>query len=230
MDDNTVDEAPQPEPRVGILVRLRIIARPEEEARGEASTVHCPVIRGSCSVDHCLRCSHFRSIGVDERGPVIHCRPPHSRGAPSTDLAQVLDSTASGELLSAEVICLDCELAASTAAELLRTRGAQSAPVVDDHGVLVGVVQATALQRACKDAEACRGYAFGSAAPEVEDAMTSPEVALSESASVAQAARLMATRGLDCVPVVSHDQQVVGVLTAMDLVRWLAARSGSSAA
>ena len=94
----------------------------------------------------------------------------------------------------------------------------------------MGVVQATALQRACKDAEAFRGYDFGTTAPEVEDAMTPPDVALSESASVAQAARLMATRGLDSVPVVSQDQQVVGVLTAMDLVRWLAARSSSGEA
>ena len=93
--------------------------------------------------------------------------------------------------------------------------------------MLVGVVQTAALQRACEEAKTLRGFAFGATAPEVEDAVTTPAVSVSESASVAQAARLMVNLDLESVPVVSQDQRVVGVLTAMDLLRWVVARSGS---
>ena len=228
MDDDPQDrEFPRgaAEPRVGLPVRLRTVARPEQGERAEASTVHCPVIQGSRSVEHCMRCPRFKGLGRDERGVLVHCRPG-SGIIPTTDLADAVNTTPTGELLGAEVMCLDCELAASKAAELLQARGVRSAPVVDDHGVLIGVVEVSALRRACEDAETLRGYALGATAPEVEDAMTYTGAALSESASIAQAARLMATRGVESVTVVSQDQQVLGVLTAMDLVRWLATLGG----
>ena len=174
--DEDVPHPPACGPRVGLPVRLRTVARPEEGVRGEASTVHCPVIQGSRAVSYCLRCPHFLGVGRDERGVLIHCGPPLSAALPITALGDALDATTSGELLGTEVICLDCELSASKAAELLQTRGAQSAPVVDDHGVLIGVVEATALKRACEHAEALRGYAFGTPAPEVEDAMSASTV------------------------------------------------------
>ena len=54
--------------------------------------------------------------------------------------------------------------------------------------------------------------------------MTNPRAALSDSASVAEALRLMTRLGVASLPVVSQDQRVVGMLTAMDLVQWLTGR------
>lgn len=54
---------------------------------------------------------------------------------------------------------------------------------------------------------------------EVEDAMTTSVVAVSDRASVAEIAQVMDEHDLDRVPVVTAEGQLRGMVTAMDLVR-----------
>jgi CBS domain-containing protein len=51
-------------------------------------------------------------------------------------------------------------------------------------------------------------------------------LAVRETASLAAAASLMAAHGAERLPVVSDDGAVVGVLTAADVVAWLAGPGG----
>lgn len=53
----------------------------------------------------------------------------------------------------------------------------------------------------------------------VADAMTSDIVSVADSASLAEAARLLDTRGIAGVPVVDASGEIVGVLSQTDLVR-----------
>ena len=115
------------------------------------------------------------------------------------------------ELHLKEAPRFDCDLDASRGLELLDTSGVTSAPVVDDNGVLVGVVFLSTLARLRERAGL-----------EVEDAMRTDVVTASQRASVAEVARLMARHDLERVPVVSEDGHLIGVVSAMDLVRWLA--------
>ena len=117
------------------------------------------------------------------------------------------------DLISEELKTLECDLEISKGLEALDSAGVTSAPVVDDNGVLVGVVFLTALAR-LREAEEL----------EVEDAMITDMVTVPQRATVAEVARLMAQHGLDRVPVVTNDGHVVGVVSAMDIVRWLADR------
>ena len=116
-------------------------------------------------------------------------------------------------LISEELRTLECDLEISKGLEALDSAGVTSAPVVDDNGVLVGVVFLTALARLREASEL-----------EVEDAMITDMVTVPQRATVAEVARLMAKHGLERVPVVTHDGHVVGVVSAMDIVRWLAGR------
>lgn len=117
------------------------------------------------------------------------------------------------EELISEVTCLDSDLGSAQGLAALGSSGLTSAPVVDDNGVLVGVVSLTALARMRE------GDGF-----EVEDAMNTNVVTATQSATVAEVARLMAEHSLERVPVVTAGGHLVGVVTAMDVVRWLAER------
>ena len=116
-------------------------------------------------------------------------------------------------LVSESAKCLDSGLEASKGLSMLDAAGVTSAPVVDDNGVLVGVVFLTTLARLREDKDL-----------EIEDAMVTDAVTATQNSSVAEVARLMARHGLDRVPVVSTDGHLLGVVSAMDVVRWLAER------
>ncbi len=189
------------------------------DTRCEEATVHCPISRGARAVTHCLRCPRFeRKVGG---WGYLECRVP-VEAAEGGDLC--------GELLSPEVNCLDGELEVSKAVIILEVAGVSSAPVLDDNGVLVGIVSTAALARILLEFSEFRGFGRGITPAEVEDAMSTELVTLPQQASVAEAARLMVGRSLERVPVVTDDGHLVGVICAMDLVRWLARRMSRSGA
>lgn len=111
------------------------------------------------------------------------------------------------------VLALDSELSAAEALALLEAIDATSAPVVDDNQVLVGIVSASQLALLRDDPES-----------EVEDAMSAHVVSATEGACVAEVARLLASQGLDRLPIVTSQGRLLGVVTAMDIVRWFAGR------
>jgi predicted transcriptional regulator len=53
----------------------------------------------------------------------------------------------------------------------------------------------------------------------VSDAMTTPPITIRQSASAAEAARLMVEEGVNRLPVVKQDGELVGIVTRADLVR-----------
>lgn len=118
-----------------------------------------------------------------------------------------------GDLITEELKALECDLEVAKGVEALDEAGVTSAPVVDDNGVLVGVVFLSTLarMRAVEDLE-------------VEDAMITDLVTVTQGATVVEVARVMAEHGLERVPVVSSDGHLIGVVSAMDVVRWLASR------
>ena len=56
--------------------------------------------------------------------------------------------------------------------------------------------------------------------------MTPVAFTLEETAPLAYAAALMATEGVHRLPVVALDGKVVGILSSMDVLRWMAEASG----
>src|SRR4051812_38682563 len=85
------------------------------------------------------------------------------------------------DLISEDFKTLDCDLEVSKGLEELDSAGVTSAPVVDDNGILIGVVFLATLARLRTEEDV-----------EVEDAMITNMVTVSQHASVAEVARLMA--------------------------------------
>ena len=152
--------------------------------------------------------------------PAQHVLPATSRrpkrNPPTEETPDLGDDQCSeviSDLISEELRCLECDLEASKGLAFLDAAGVTSAPVVDDNGVLVGVVFLATLARLRESDEM-----------EVEDAMITDMVTAPQGATVQDVARLMATHSLERVPVVTDDGHLLGVVSAMDLVRWLAGR------
>lgn len=90
--------------------------------------------------------------------------------------------------------------------------GASGAAVVDARGVLLGVVTKSDIARVSARLESVT----------VRDAMTPSQFSLPVSATLGEAAALMGWKGVHRVPLVARDGQVLGVLGALDVIRWLA--------
>ena len=116
-------------------------------------------------------------------------------------------------LIDPHAMCLEADLPTERALILLDEAGLLSAPVVDDNAVLVGLVNVKRLV-ALRDQDDA----------EVEDAMTMHVVTATPRTSIAEVARVMARNDLELLPIISDDGHLLGTVSALDVVRWLAGR------
>jgi CBS domain-containing protein len=141
-------------------------------------------------------------------------------------------------IMTKEVVSVRPGMSLDTLAELLLRTGLSRVPVVDARGKVVGMVSKTDLvaeQQQRGDTEDLaavlplrRGGSFEEpglhvqeAGATVADVMTHEVVALPESASVADAAALMATLQLHGVPVVSPAHRLLGMVSSLDVLSWV---------
>ncbi len=222
-------------------------------------TVHCPLQGGTVTVAECLRCDYCERIvrsvggepselvcdyaGVCEEYLVAVSRPPVEAALPSRVPVSAI--------MTSDVICVQKDLSVEALTTLFLERGFSGAPVVDANGRPIGLVSKTDLVRERHDDGGfeeqeplcvCEGggveYELGPgfhAAPiaraTVADIMMPIVFALPENATVAKASALMVFEGVHRIPVVSSGGQVVGILSPLDILGWLASTSvGSSAA
>jgi CBS domain-containing protein len=173
------------------------------------SNVRCPVRGRSAAVEECAHCARSDGVAQDAlaRGEWLRCRsePPSAEATGQRPLVR--------EVMRPSSVALRPGVARSVAAEALRVRGQGAAPVVDGEGRPVGIVGEAELLRSRPGTK-------------VADAMVRVAVSVAEAAPLARAAALMASHQLDRVAVVSPDGAVVGVLSALDVVGWLAAPGG----
>jgi hypothetical protein len=105
---------------------------------------------------------------------------------------------------------------------LLIEGGFSGVPVVDEGGKPIGVVSLADIVRHHSQSK----VASDEARSTVGDIMTDISITLGEGALVSQAAALMALERIHRVPVVDRTGQVVGVLSSLDVLYWLACETG----
>ena len=179
---------------VHLLQRRLVVVTPEGPTIA-AATVHCPIKRSGNTVASCLSCARL----LESHANTLECLVPRRATGPS-DLC--------GDLVPRETLVLDAELSASEGLALLQAAKLTSAPVIDDNRLLLGLSLASALAALAEDPDS-----------EVDDAITDT-VAANERLSVTEVAQVMATRELDRLPVVDDEGRLLGVLTALDVLRW----------
>lgn len=182
-------------------------------------TVHCPRRDAAATVKECLLCPACIQLARTEQGPHVICEidaaesispaPPRRRAhRPSQS-----DRTPLSAVMSGNTVCVSPDLAVRELVTLLVDRGFSGAPVVDSEGKPIGVVSRSDLMDDRRDGL-------------VRDIMMPIAFTLPESASLSHAAALMAYENIHRVPVIGTDASVVGIVTSMDIVRWVAEQDG----
>jgi CBS domain-containing protein len=151
----------------------------------------------------------------------------------------VLDYAQVAGVMSADVTCVRDDVSVEDLAALLLERRISGVPVVDEAGGLIGVVSKTDVVRDGFENSGVEplgpavarelGAGFHSleiGQRTVKDIMSGMNFALPEDATLSQACALMAYEGVHRVPVTGIDGSVIGILSALDILRWVAARDG----
>lgn len=188
------------------------------------STVLCPREQRAKPLDECLPCPD--SLGQDSdpgaRPGFVEClgdaapRVPPAR-EPGDAEPSLADRTSVQAAMTRAVVAVKADLPLERARALFLERGIGGAPVVDDEGRPIGIVSKTDLLRA----------GAAAAASTVADAMSRNVLTLPELAPISEAATLLAGEGVHRAPVLSRDGRVVGMVTVLDLLRWLAQQDGA---
>jgi CBS domain-containing protein len=214
-----------------IRVRQTLAA---DGATSSYSTVHCPRKIRTVRVNECVDCEEYIGLSFDpeEQSGLLHCyesSAPTQRqslrrflaaGQPEgfvRRLHQRADCTPVSRIMSLNVQCVTEDVSLPALASCLLDGGYSGAPVVDDEGRPVGVVSKTDLLR--------QGVA-----PDVRvrDIMTPMSFTVHEDRSVSEASALMAYEGVHRLPVVDAAGKVVGLLSSLDILYWLACKTGNS--
>ena len=143
--------------------------------------------------------------------------------------------TASGtpvsKIMSREVVTVRSGTSLDSVVELMLLRGLSRVPVVDEKKRPLGIVSKTDL---VEDSHA-KGDVLEETAPRgesgfhihveagiVDEVMTKTVVSVDEDASIEQVAELMVSRHVHGLPVVNAKGELVGFVSTMDVLAWLA--------
>jgi len=219
------------EKRVDIRTR-RILARDGTEVA--RLTIFCPVRRASQELDQCKECESCEEVVIDpaDRDSAVRCKAAWEEPMPPDALR-----TPVVKVMTRNVICIRSDLTINELIMTLFENGISGAPVVDARGRPLGVVSKTDLLRDSyekveatedKSARHIRGDAEDRSTSKVgvEDLMSKSLCSLPESATIAEAAALMALEGVRRIPILDAADQVVGIICASDILSWLARQAG----
>lgn len=125
-------------------------------------------------------------------------------------------------IMSREVVCAREDLDVGALLDLMVRRRIGCVPVVDERGRPIGMVTKTDVVEQQLDAS-LNGTPPATTARSL---MMPLAITLDEHATVAHAAAIMAIEDFHHVAIVSGGGVLIGVVSTMDIVRWLAANDG----
>jgi CBS domain-containing protein len=126
------------------------------------------------------------------------------------------------EVMTRHVLCVAPDVEIESLSSLLIERGISGVPVVNERGLPVGMVSKTDIVRhryENGETEAGEGATVG-------ELMVPIAFTLLEGATLGHAAALMAWEGVHRIPICSDAGDVIGIISALDVVRWLSRAEG----
>jgi CBS-domain-containing membrane protein len=187
-------------------------------------SVFCPAHGGAIALSVCAQCARCDVID----GAAVICRPEKAR--PARHRIPVAD------VMSGDVVCVTREVSIEALAALFLERSISAAPVVDADGRAIGMVSKTDLVREhwergdahelCARDEVSDGMHVAAVArATVGEIMTPLVFTLREDDPLSRAAAVMAAEDVHHLPIVDLEGHVVGILSSLDFVRWVAAQA-----
>jgi CBS domain-containing protein len=151
-----------------------------------------------------------------------------------------VERTTVSAIMRSDVATVTPDTSLETVTELILESGASSLPVVDESGKVVGIVSKTdvlaerQLRGDTSEIESVRvplrrGLSYAEAGLHVHEmdgtvaeVMRRSVLVLPASASVKEACALMAVNHVHGIPIVAPDGKVIGVVTSLDVLEWVA--------
>lgn len=236
------DDDPSPSPIDPAFVHERIFVRADGRETHE-KVVDCPA-EGVVPFARCERCPRFFDASYDERhgGEVVDCArapldqtsaiPKHlERDAPESAATTV------GDLMSRAYVALDAGVPIDVARRYLIDEEIGCLLVLDGQRSPIGIVTLRDFLVTCRCGEsterpASKGddtapQADGPSVPRsVGDIASSPVITVPSSLPVARASAMMSFEGVHHLAVVDREGAASGVLSSLDVLRWLGQRAG----
>jgi CBS domain-containing protein len=234
--------------RVEIRIR-RIIGRDGTEST--QMSVFCPVRAASVPLEECRNCPSCRQVTIDanERDSFVTCEAMldgrYSPARFSTPYATALNNAPMAaerlrvpvmKLMTRNVVCISPDLSLNDLVMVLIEHGISGTPVVNADGKAIGVVSKTDVLRDSYEKLEVAEHKSARKSLDADDevgsrllvreVMSARVLSLPESASVAEAAALMALEGVRRIPIVDDLDRVVGIVCATDVLTWLAREAG----
>lgn len=128
-------------------------------------------------------------------------------------------------IMSRDVVCAREDLDASALIDLMVRRRIGCVPVVDERGRPIGMVTKTDVV----EQQLAAVLHHAPAAATAGELMMPLAITLDEHATLAHAAAMMSVEDFHHVAIVSDGGALIGVVSTMDIVRWLAANDGITA-
>lgn len=196
--------------------RRRTLSSHERSTR--ALLVYCPVRRATCAVDRCRDCERCEGLSMGEQDlDAVLCRVDEPLKRTQKIMPTAAEVTPIRAVMSREVVCITAALDCDEAAALLLERGLSGAPVVDDEGRPLGMLARSDLLRALREVPT---------PATLIDVMMPIAYALDENDALSRGAALMAAEGVHHLPVLGDFGRVVGMISTLDVTRWLARQAG----
>lgn len=234
-----------PRPVAGWL-RVHVSRTVGQEAATEERAVFCPFRSRSVPMSECAACG-FRdglSNGADGKPVMVLCSrslveaPESARDDDRRVRAAAVTPVATA--LREQTICVRPEMTVEAAAYLFLEEGMSGAPVVDAEGFAIGVISKTDILREWSDERGNGEVELAEpdvalepgfhverlARSTVKDIMNPVVLSLPESAPISKAAALMAYEGVHRLPLTGLDGRVTGLVSSLDILRWLARHDG----
>jgi CBS domain-containing protein len=184
----------------------------------EQQLVYCQRRSASIAVEQCRDCLHFLALKPADGDSVGALLCEEAPLDPEREARFSLPRLSVSDLMNRDVLCLRPDLSLDAAALLFLEQSLKIVPVVDESGHVLGTLSDADLQI---EAQSARNE-FAT----VSNVMAPCAVTVPETTSITRAAAVMAFEGIACLVVVSPAGAVVGLLTAADVLFWLACADG----
>jgi CBS domain-containing protein len=122
------------------------------------------------------------------------------------------------EIMSRRLVTAPPDLPAERLVELLRDRHVGCVPIVNEAGRPIGIVTKQDVVECMRDGRAT-----------ARELMMPLPRSLGERATVGQAASMMSAEGVHHVLILDEDRRLIGIVSSLDVVHWLARNDGVAA-
>lgn len=225
------------------VVELHVNNVEDERRSVRRMTVDCPHQGKEVPLAECSVCTRYRGITFDSSSTdwVLRCTPEDAALIPEAlakveheTLPPLMEEQADGggtfraamrtpvaAVMNQDVISVRETLLIDELLVLLREMGVSGTPVVDDEGKVIGVISKTDVLGLFETVSEDKRRALV-----VRDLMTPIAFTVAEDTPIVLASALMAYEGVHRLPVVTGEGEVIGILSTLDVLHWLADKAG----